>query len=352
LASWRLAASPLSIGRRGEPRAAPVLLLALVLCAAGAARGAEGHAAARPPARVRVVTVGSATAPRSVAASLSAVQRATISTRLSAAVRQVAVGEGSRVPAGALLVRLADEDVRSAVAAARTALAAASAQESRMVKLAAARAATQAEVDQARTGRAQAQAALSAALASLAQTEIRAPFAGVVQARRVNPGDFVGPGQPLVELEGDALEVLASLSDEEARGIAVGDEVRFEANGREGTARVTALSPGGDPLSHRRSLRALVRTGREGLRSGDFARLSLPGSPGRPGLWVPRSALVERGDLTGIFVASGGRAELRWLALGERLGDRVHVRAGLAPGEQVIDAPGPLRDGEAVEVGP
>jgi membrane fusion protein (multidrug efflux system) len=245
------------------------------------------------------------------------------------------------------------------VAAARTALAAASAQESRMVKLAAARAATQAEVDQAKTGRAQAQAALSAALASLAQTQIRAPIAGVVQARRVNPGDFVGPGQPLVELEGDALEVLASLSEDEARGLAVGTEVRFEANGREGTARVTALSPGGDPLSHRRSLRAPVRTGREGLRSGDFARLALPAAAGRQGerkegadLWVPRSALVERGDLTGIFVASGGRAELRWLALGERTDDRVHVRAGLAPGEQVIDAPGPLRDGDAVEVAP
>ena len=328
-------------------------VVAMALCVSGVASGAEPPA--RPPARVRVVAVGSATAPRSVAASLAAVQRATISTRLSAAVRAVAVEEGSRVRAGALLVRLAADDVRSAVAAARTALAAASAQESRMVKLASARAATQAEVDQARTGRAQAQAALSAALASLAQTEIRAPFAGVVQARRVNPGDFVGPGQPLVELEGDELEVLASLSEDEARGIAVGKEIRFEVGDREGTARVTALSPGGDPLSHRRSLRARVRTGREGLRSGDFARLSLPASTeptDRPGLWVPRSALVERGDLTGIFVASGGRAELRWLALGEVQGDRVPVRAGLAPGEQVIDAPGALRDGDAVEVAP
>ncbi len=328
-------------------------LIALALCAAGHARAGTGREEpARPPARVHLVAVGPATAPRWVAASVAAVQRATISTRLSAAVRAVEVEEGTAVRAGALLLRLADEDVRAGVAAARTALAAAAAQEARMEKLQSARAATQAELDQARTQRAQAQAALAAALASLAQTEIRAPFAGIVQARRVNPGDFVGPGQPLVELEGSELEVVASLSEDEARGIAVGRDLGFDAGGREGTARVTALSPGGDPLSHRRGLRARVRTGREGLRSGAFARLSLPAPPERPGVWVPRSALVERGDLTGIFVASGGRAELRWLALGEALGDRVHVRAGLASGEQVIDAPGPLRDGDAVEVAP
>jgi membrane fusion protein, multidrug efflux system len=182
--------------------------------------------------------------------------------------------------------------------------------------------------------------------------EIRAPFAGTVQARRVNVGDFVGPGQPLLELEGDDLEVVATVSEEEARGMALGQELRFEAAGREGVAEVTALAPGGDQLSHRRALRARVRSGGAALSSGSFARLSLRADAPRPGVWVPRSALVERGDLTGVFVASGGRAELRWLALGELTGDRVPVRAGLAPGERVIDAPGSLRDGDPVEVRP
>jgi hypothetical protein len=87
------------------------------------------------------------------------------------------------------------------------------------------------------------------------------------------------------------------------------------------------------------------------LRSGAFARLALPGASGG-GVWVPRSALVSRGDLDGVFVAREGRAELRWVSLGERVGDRVRVRAGLRSDEVVVDAPGALRDGAAVEVAP
>ena len=65
---------------------------------------------------------------------------------------------------------------------------------------------------------------------------------------------------------------------------------------------------------------------------------------------VPRSALVQRGDLTGVFVAENGRARLRWLSLGEMSESDVVVRAGLAPSESVIDAPGSLRDEQAVEI--
>ena len=67
---------------------------------------------------------------------------------------------------------------------------------------------------------------------------------------------------------------------------------------------------------------------------------------------MPRSALVERGDLTGVFVARDGRAELRLVALGEPVGALVAVRAGLKVDEAVVDAPGALRDGQAIEVLP
>jgi RND family efflux transporter MFP subunit len=327
-------------------------LLALAVLASSIARAATPASGTRPPVQVRVVTAGPASAPRWVPANLAAARRATVSTRLSASVRTVAVEEGAKVAAGQLLVRLADEDVRAQLASARTSLANAVSQERRIERLASQRAATQTELEQAQAQRAQAQAAASTAQASLAQMEIRAPFTGTVQARRVNAGDFVGPGQPLLEIEGDDLEVVATVSEEEARGMLPGQKLRFEAGGREGVAEITALAPGGDPLSHRRALRARVRSGRVGLTSGSFARLSLPAATPRPGVWVPRSALVERGDLTGVFLASGGQAELRWLALGEPAGDRVPVRAGLAPGEQVIDAPGALRDGDPVEVIP
>jgi hypothetical protein len=60
--------------------------------------------------------------------------------------------------------------------------------------------------------------------------------------------------------------------------------------------------------------------------------------------------LVERGDLTGVFIAHEGRAELRWLAIGEADGDRVAVRAGLLAGEVVIADPAAAADGQPIEV--
>ena len=65
---------------------------------------------------------------------------------------------------------------------------------------------------------------------------------------------------------------------------------------------------------------------------------------------IPKSALVQRGDLTGVFVAENGHARLRWLSLGETSSNDVVVRAGLSPSESVIDAPGSLRDEQAVEI--
>jgi RND family efflux transporter MFP subunit len=250
-----------------------------------------------------------------------------------------------------VLVSLADPDVRAGVAAAEVALSSASAHERRMAALVAERAATPAELEAAQAQRAQAQAAVAAARANLAHAEIRAPFAGVVQARRIETGDLVGPGQPLLELEGGGLELEASLSEEEARGLSVGRRVRFRAGEGEATAQISSLTPGGDALSHRRGLRARVVDGPPALRSGMFARLEVPSSgAARGSVWIPRTAVVVRGDLTGVFVAASGRAELRWISVGEPVGDQLPVRAGLAATDPVIDAPGALRDGQPVEV--
>jgi RND family efflux transporter MFP subunit len=324
------------------------LLAAAAVLAASRAPAAE-PAPGTPP-RVRTVQVGAAGAAARVPASVVAARRATVATRVAASVRDVHVLEGQRVAAGQLLVSLADGDVRGGLAAAEAQLSAAAAHERRIRALAEQRAATPSELEQATAQRAGAEGAVAAVRATLGYTELRAPYAGTVTARRVDPGDFVGPGQPLVELEGDGLELHASVSEAEAQGLRVGRVLAFEAEGARGEAEVIGLTPGGDPLSHRRALRARVRSSDRSLRSGAFARLEVPAAAegASADLWVPRSALVRRGDLTGVFVAAGGRAELRWVSLGEGLADRVEIRAGVKPGEAVVDAPGALRDGQPV----
>jgi RND family efflux transporter MFP subunit len=200
---------------------------------------------------------------------------------------------------------------------------------------------------------AQAQAGMAAVQANLGYTQIRAPFAGVVQTRRVNEGDFVSPGTPLLDLEGQsALEFLGSVSAAEAKGLKLGQILPFESEGRTGTARITGLATGGDPISQRGSLRAQVVQGREGLRSGAFGRLRVPGAAAAAGQdrTVPASALVRRGELSGVFLAKDGIAQLRWLSLGPEQDGRVAVRAGLAQGDPVIAGPAGLQDGQPIEV--
>jgi len=288
-----------------------------------------------------------------VAVTLNATQRATLATRLAASVQKVLVTEGQQVAAGALLVSLSDDDLQSGRKAAETAVATAATQLRRIEKLAGEDAATQAGLDLAQVQLAQAKAALAGVQANIGYTQIRAPFAGVVQARRVNDGDFVGPGMPLIDMEGQgAMEFTGSVSEAEAKGLRIGQSLPFEADGRRGMARITGLATGGDPVSHRGTIRARVAQGLEGLRSGAFGRLQVPGAgaSGSQDPSIPRSALVRRGELNGVFLARDGKAELRWLSLGEAQGDRLPVRAGLAGAEQVIDAPGDLRDGQPIEV--
>jgi len=325
----------------------------LAVLAASAAVASPAAADQVPPStrRVTLVEAAPAAARAWAAASLAPARRATLSTRLSAAVRAVPFEEGARVRRGELLVQLSDDDVRAQDAAAATALSNATVNLRRIRELVAQRAATPSELEQAQAQVAQAQAQVAAARASLEYTRIRAPFDGTIQARKVNVGDLVGPGQPLLDVEGAELEVQGSLSESEARGLRIGQRLRFEAGDARGTAEITALTAGGDPLSHRRFLRARVLSGAVGARSGSFARIELPGgAPQERTAWVPRSAVVERGDLTGVFVAEGGKALLRWVALGEPVGDRYPVRAGLRADEAVIDRPDALRDGEPVEV--
>ena len=302
------------------------------------------------PVTVRLAKASSIGAVPLYAATLAPVHRATVSTRLAATVQKVLVSEGARVKRGQLLVTLSNDEVQAQVAASSTALANATAYERRISELTSKRAATPVELESAQAQRAQAAAALAGTRASLAYTQLRAPFDGVVQARRVSAGDFVGPGQPLIEIEGAGLEVQATLSEEEAAPLHMGQKIKFEADGRHGEAEITALTPGGDALSHRRSLRARVTDRVSDFRSGAFVRMEIPGGIQPTEQRVPRSALVQRGDLTGVFVAEDGRARLRWLSLGETNSSDVVVRAGLSPNESVIDAPGSLRDEQAVEI--
>jgi RND family efflux transporter MFP subunit len=330
------------------------LIASLALPALALALACSHHEApkaqALPTAAVRLIAGTGAAQEGWVAASLNKADQATLSTRLAGTVKRVLVNEGAKVSAGQLLLELEAGDLLGQLKAAESAREAATAHHQRIQNLLAKGAATPSELEQAAANQAAAEGAVAAVKGQLAYAQIRAPFSGTVQRRDAQAGAFVGPGQPLITLEGaGSLELTASLSETEAASLKVGRRVAFESEGRKGDAVITALAAGGDPLTHRQALRAKVLKPTD-LRSGAFARIQVPGATSGSTIRLPQSAILQRGELSGVFVAENGQAHLRWLDLGERAGGTVEVRAGLDAKDAVIADPKDLKDGQPITI--
>jgi RND family efflux transporter MFP subunit len=332
--------------------------VALLLAFAAACRGRGGvtapRAAAAAPRAVRTAQVSMAPASGAVVpATVVAQSRATLSARSISTVTALPFREGDRFAAGAVLVRLDDRAAVAAHAAALAEAAVAETDRARAESLLAKDAATPREAEQARARAESMRAALLAARETLAYSELRAPFAGTVAARPAHVGDIVGPGLPLLEIEGsEGLELQATLDGAEAAALRPGTSLQAVVDGVSSplSATVRSVSAAGDPATHRFELRATLPSA-EGLRSGLFARLALPGAGAARSaqkILVPSAALFSRGGLTGVYVLEDGQARLRWVATGASVAEITEVRAGLVPGERVVvDAIG-LEDGAPV----
>ena len=335
-----------------RPTALAVLLLGLAACGGQVAPKASAPGAG-PPKNVRTAEVvraggaGEAAAPGVVQAR----KRAALSARMPASVTALPYDEGQWVPAGAVVVRLADAAVRAAVAAAAARVQAAGSDLERTRALVAKGAATPRELEQVTAAESAARAQLTAARDNLSYSTLRAPFAGRVAARRVNLGDVVTPGMALIEIEGEGgLELRSTVESGLAAALRPGARVKAQVDGQPGPlpATVTAIAPSGDPTTQRFELKADLPPA-PGLRAGLFARLLVPGaSAAEPRLTVPATAVFERGGLTGLFVVGDGPARLRWVAAGARDGGSIEIRAGVAEGEHVVLDPAGLTDGAAV----
>jgi len=328
-------------------------ILGLGLAACGRHEAPKAAAPAAGPTRdvktAEVVRAGGA-GEVAVPGAVQARKRASLSARMPASVTELPYQEGQWVQAGAVVVRLDDAAVRAAVAAAEAGVKAAEADLGRTKTLLEKGAATPRELEQMTAAASGAQAQLTAARDNLSYTALRAPFAGRVASRRVNLGDVVNPGMPLIEIEGEGgLELRATVESEIAATLRPGSKVKALVDGQAGpsTATVTAVAPSGDPTTHRFEVKAdLPAT--PGLRAGLFARLLVPGVAADPRITVPAAALFERGGLTGLFVVGDSKARLRWVAVGAREGDTVEIRAGVEPGERVVLDPAGLADGAPV----
>ncbi|MBI2501671.1 MAG: efflux RND transporter periplasmic adaptor subunit [Candidatus Latescibacteria bacterium] len=343
------------------------ILAALTLgCGASEPRPEAQNAAPLPVQVTRVVQVQVPVVSPALGAT-QAPASAVLATRLMGRIDQVAVAEGDRVQRGQVLARLEDGDLRAHLDQARAALqdarargAQASREVERRRQLRRDQALPQEGLDQAETQYARAQAAEQSARAGVAQvevelsyTQVRSPLDGVVVRKFAQRGDLATPGTPLLEVEQhDPLEVVAEVGETLYSSLGTGQEVEIEIPAllQRRSGRITALVPAADPRSRTFRVKVALPNPDYRLGSGLYARLLLP-TRTRPALLIPAAALVQEGQLQGVYLHVDSRAQLRWVRLGQARGDQYEVLSGLEAGQQVISPPpANLRDGLPVEV--
>ena len=196
------------------------------------------------------------------------------------------------------------------------------------------------------------QARAEQALVGLNDSQIRAPFAGLVAERYVNVGEYVTPATKVVSLvELDPLRLELTVPEASLHLVQEGMNVVFSPAtdpDRQFTGTIRYVGPSVRTSSRDLVVEALVPNPEHRLRPGQFvaARLVLGDAQEAT---VPKTALHEDGTLHRIYVVNSGRLEERLVELGEAKGDAVAVLNGVKPGEQVVtQAEGDLRDGSKI----
>lgn len=345
-----------------SPLLRPLLLPALLVFVL-AACGKNGEANKLPPlADVATFEV----APASVSGGhgwdgvIEAVQRADLSAQTAGRVTSVEVDVNARVAAGTVLMRISavEQDAGANTARAQLRAAEASAVEAqqnykRFAALADGQYVSRAQIDQARAARDSSVAARDAARAQVAQaaqqaayTVVRAPFAGVVARRDVEPGESISPGQPLMSVYAPgALRIEVAVPQTRAEAIRRNPRARVVLPGnREVVPAKITVFPVADVATHSVNVRIELPDLDPVPAPGSTAKVmfdadaSPTGSPGAL-LRIPASAVAQRGELSGAYVRQGDRLLLRQLRLGARDGDMVDVISGLQAGDKVASDP-------------
>ncbi|MGN6819750.1 MAG: efflux RND transporter periplasmic adaptor subunit [Sphingomonas sp.] len=204
-----------------------------------------------------------------------------------------------------------------------------------------------------------AQATLAETQARNARLDIRAPAAGLVLTRSVEPGQIIssGSGTLFRMAKGGEMELRAEVAESDIKGITVGAraEVTPVGGGQSFPGQVWQLPPVIDPQTRRGVVRIAIPYN-AALRPGGFASASIYGGANTSPL-LPNSAIQT--DATGNFVYIVGKDDKverrpiktgevtdRGVAIVEGLNgdERVVLAAGafLAPGQKIKPVPGKL----------
>lgn len=322
-------------------------------------------------------------------------RQATVSSKISGKLMEVAIEEGVQVEAGQLLARLDDTDAKAQLDLAQARLEAARARLAEIqVQLEQARrglkrqselrsrqlaseealetATTQVETLTAQLEAQRSQARVAEAEVEVARvahdnTLVRAPFAGVIVAKAAQPGEIVSPMSAgggftrtgigtIVDM--DSLEIEVDVNEAFIERVRPGQSVRAVLDAYPDwpiPASVIAIIPTADRSKATVRVRIAIAVEDTRVLPEMGVRVSFLEAPDEAstasteGVLVPASAIRERDAVSVVFVLDGDHVRERRVSTAGAVGDRRVVADGLAVGERVVrDPPGELADGMRV----
>ena len=202
------------------------------------------------------------------------------------------------------------------------------------------------QVDAAKNGAAQQYQMLEAARArvalarkAVADTVVRAPFAGAVAQRLVSVGDYVTRGTKVaVVVRVNPLRVQLTVPEQFISAVAVGQPVNFEVDayaGRQFEGTIKFVSPALQADQRALTIEATVPNANGVLKPGLFATARIEQRSKTPGVLVPASAVQVTSGTSRVYVVAGDHVEERIVTTGDTVGDRIEITKGLKAGERV-----------------
>lgn len=191
----------------------------------------------------------------------------------------------------------------------------------------------------------------------IAQTELHAPFDGIVGLRAISVGSYVTSSVDIATLHAvDPIEIDLTAPERYVQRIQVGERVTFEIAGFDETfvGEVFAIEPRIDSETRSLRLRARAPNPRSRLLPGAFARVRLELGTRDAALLVPSIALVPGVATATVYVVDDdGQAAARAVRTGIRTEDQVEILEGLAAGDRVIvSGLQQVKPGSRLDLGP
>ncbi len=305
---------------------------------------------------------------------IEAAETAVISTRVMGFITHIYVKAGDRVRQGQLLVAIHNADMQAKraqalamVAEAGAALKDAQKDYDRYTELYKQQSASEKELENIalhyQSAKAKAETALQMqreAEATLAYTQIVAPFTGVIVQRNQDVGSMASPGAAILVLEQDGkYQISTSVAEEDIDHVRVGVHATIEikSSGRNIEGKVTEVSPSSQMNGGRYMVKiGIPENAKQGLYAGMYAQVSITASGKTESIdstiLIPATALVYKDQLTGLYtISENATALLRWVRPGRVYGEQVEILSGLRADEPyILAAEGRLYNGVPVSV--